>query len=433
MSHGPLSDLSHITWQRAERRWFRVLGAAVTLLVFSAGFAGLLLAEGERLGPVACLYATFKFFLFHGEAESLSREHGPLAVALVSVAAFGGPVLTTAVIALLVRQLATVLRDRQAVRASGHAVVFGSDREGVHWGSYLCRAHKLPVVFVDQKDEGPQHGRARALGKALLVGDMRDAATRRRAAVHRSKFVVVCTGNEVANIDTARAIEREARERGDGAGGPTVFCRVSSQSLLYSMYRSARESSSQIRYFNIYDFVARDAIRATLESAAGAGKDFGRVHLIICGFGRFGQAVLHEAGADEALFPRLAAVDVVDLRADELLSEYRFSAPRSDEAVLGLTSPRRSGVLSRGLWDELLAQAAGALRLVFICTDNDVTNLVHALAIQRLVLRRESGKVRAIVVLRQFERPLSSEAGLLYASMGESTDAQIERLIADPA
>ncbi|HEX7956641.1 MAG TPA: hypothetical protein VF508_06850, partial [Pyrinomonadaceae bacterium] len=91
------------------------------------------------------------------------------------------------------------------------------------------------------------------------------------------------------------------------------------------------------------------------------------------------------------------------------------------------------GVLSHDLWAELLDKPAGALRLVFICTDNDVTNLVHALAIQRLVRKKEGQNVSAIVVMRQFERPLSSEPGLLYATLGESTDAQIERLLGEPA
>ena len=143
MSHGPLSGLSSITRRRAERTWFRVAGAVVTLLVFSAGFVGTWMREGEELGPLACLYTTCKLFLFHGEASLLSwQQHHPYdqaAVGLISIAAFGGPVLTAAVIALLVQQLATVIRDRHSVRASGHAVILGTDREGLHWGEYLHR------------------------------------------------------------------------------------------------------------------------------------------------------------------------------------------------------------------------------------------------------------------------------------------------------
>ena len=58
MSYGPLSDLSHLTWRRTERMWFRVAGAVITVLVFSAGFVGTWMAEGDELGPVGCLYAT---------------------------------------------------------------------------------------------------------------------------------------------------------------------------------------------------------------------------------------------------------------------------------------------------------------------------------------------------------------------------------------
>lgn len=421
MSHGPLSDLSHFSWQRAERPWFRVAGAVITLLVFAAGVYGTYLAEGHEVGIVACIYATCKFFLFHGEHSLLSwPKHSAAAVALMSIAAFIGPILTTAVVALLVRQIAAVIRDRQSVNETGHIVILGCGREGFHWGKYLRNALKLPIVFVNRDAEGPQLGQARAISGIVLIGDMRDQEVRRRAAIHESKIVVVCTGNELSNIDTARAIEHETEPT-----GPRIFCRVVSQSLLFSMNRSARKSASRIRYFNIYDFVANDAIQATPK-----GTD--PVHLIICGFGRFGQAVLHAAGKDADLFRRLSAVHVVDLRANELLEEYTFSAPDADDQILKLAKPNRSGILNHELWTKLLGEPAEALRLVFICTDNDVTNFVHALAIQRLVRKMESQNIRAIVVMRQFERPLISEAGLLYATMGESTDTQIEGLIAEP-
>lgn len=429
MSHGPLSDLFHITWRRADRTWFRVAGALITLLVFSAGFLGLLWTEGKHLGPVGCLYATFELFLFAGNPASLSSQHSRAAVALISIAAFGGPILTAAFVALMIRQLAAVIRDRQSVRVSGHVVIFGTDREGVHWGNYLHRTLKLPIVFVNLADEGPHLGRARKIGKALLVGDMRDERTRRRAAVSRSKLVVVCTGDELANIDTARAIERETRPL-----GPRIYCRVVSQSLLFRMRSSGRAPSS-IRFFNIYNFVAQHAIQATLESASAntVAKEPGKVHLIISGFGRFGQAVLHAAGANAALVSRLSdTIDIVDLRADELLDEYRFSAPRTDEPILAKAVPHRSRILSQQLWDLLLLESAGALRVIFICTDNDVTNLVHALAIKRLVDKRKSEDIRAILVMRQYERPQNIEGGLLYATMGESTDEQIARLIGEP-
>ena len=98
----------------------------------------------------------------------------------------------------------------------------------------------------------------------------------------------------------------------------------------------------------------------------------------------------------------------------------------------GLFVRDRSGILSQQLWDKLLVESAGALRVIFICTDNDVTNLVHALAIRRLVVKRKSEDIRAILIMRQYERPQKSEGGLLYATMGESTDEQIARLINEP-
>ena len=436
MSHGPLSDLSNITRRYLDRTWFRVAGAVITLLVFSAGLAGFLMLDkdNEELGVLGCIYATCKLFLFHGEAESLSWHHGHhFAVTLISIAAFGGPVLTTAVLALFVGQVANMIRDRQSVHATGHAVILGCGREGLHWAKYLHGKRELTIVVVNRNEEGPQLGAARAISKAVLIGDMTVEQTRQRAAIPESEMVVICTGDELANIDTARAVETET-----GRGGPMIFCRVVSQALLFSMIDSAKNSSSRIRYFNIYDFVANDAIRRTLEKDAGDKP----VHLIICGFGRFGQAVLHAAGQDAVLFNRLSAVDVVDLHADELLNEYKFSAPEEDYAILNeertappktpLTLAQQSGILNDVLWAQLLKEPAEALRLVFICTDKDVTNLVHAMAIERLV-KKDHQHIRAIVVMRQLERPQNEKESIVYATMSHSTDEQIARLIGEPA
>jgi voltage-gated potassium channel Kch len=475
----------------------------ITLLVFSSGLTGFLILdarkEGEKLGLLDCIYATCKLFLFHGEAESLSWHHEPhYAVIFISIAAFLGPLLSAAVLVLLVGQIAARILDQQGVRVSGHAVILGSGREGIHWANYLDEKRRLqfrivnrngegphpswarsiingllnranylhakrqfPIVVVNRNGEGPQLGRAREISKALLIGDMTDKRTRDRAAVLKSKMVVVCSGDELANIDTARAIEEDLRAPNNthkrfllfrviswigslsqqpawatGSNGPLIFCRVVSQSLLFFMKESANKerTPSRIRYFNIYDFVARDKVQEIQKPASDESPRIkaGPVHLIICGFGRFGQAVLHAAGKDETLFSRLAAVDIVDLHAESLLEEYRFSAPDTDDRILdeARTKARQFGILNRKLWDEVLDTPTGAQRLVFICTDNDVTNLEHALAIKRRK-GKQNQDIRTIVVMRQLVGPAHREKGLSYATMDHSTDEQIRLLIAD--
>jgi hypothetical protein len=47
MSHGPLSDLSNITRRYLDRTWFRVAGAVINVLVFSAGLAGFLMLDKD--------------------------------------------------------------------------------------------------------------------------------------------------------------------------------------------------------------------------------------------------------------------------------------------------------------------------------------------------------------------------------------------------
>jgi voltage-gated potassium channel Kch len=432
MSHGPLGGFSKLTSRYADRTWFRVAGAVITLLVFASGFTGLMIEEGKERGPLVCLYETCEFFLFHGNAALLSLPpgpHGKVPVILIGIAAFGGPLLSAVVLVLLVGQISAVILDRQGVRAANHVVILGCGREGLHWAKYLREKHKATIVVVNRNEEGPHIGEARAVSKAVLIGDMRVKRTRERAAVAKSKMVVISSGNEVANIDTARAIASET-----DADGPMIFCRVVSQALLFRMREGTKESSHRIRYFNIYDIVAHYTVGRTLQEAKKKkpGGNAARLHLIICGFGRFGQAVLHAAGANAELFKRLEKVHVVDVRAKDLLDEYQFSAPEGDQAILRRTEAKPSGILSHDLWIALQQDPPGAQRLVFICTDNDVNNLVQALAIQRLLLANAKADrdVQAIVVMRQFESSMEID-GLLSATMGQSTDEQIERLISE--
>jgi voltage-gated potassium channel Kch len=432
MSHGPLGGFSKLTSRYADRTWFRVAGIVITLLVFASGFTGLMMEEGKERGPLVCLYETCEFFLFHGNGASLSLQHWPhdkAPVILISIAAFGGPLLSAVVLVLLVGQISAVILDRQGVRAANHVVILGCGREGLHWAKYLHKNHKSTIVVVNRNEDGPHIGEAKAISKAVLIGDMRVQRTRERASVATAKMVVISSGNEVANIDTARAIADET-----SPDGPIIFCRIVSQALLFLMTEGTMASSSRIRYFNIYDIVAHDTVGLTLEAAKEKkpGGDATRLHLIICGFGRFGQAVLHAAGANSELFKRLDKVHIVDLRAKDLLDEYAFSAPEGDGAILEKTHAKPSGILSKALWTALQQDPAGAQRLVFICTDNDVNNLVNALAIQRLLdaNTKPDRDVQPVVVMRQFESTMKIQ-GMVSATMGQSTDGEIERLIAE--
>ena len=418
--HDSSSDGSHLSWKLVERPSVLLFGALVTALVFASGLVGVWMTEGEHLGPAACVYATLRLFVFHGEPTWLSHHNDGWG--FVAVAAFAGPALTAAFVAILIRQVVRFIRDRQWITAERHVVILGCGREGVRWARFFRAADSAPIVLIDRSDQGEYQSGAREVGATIMAADMQDATSWRRAAIAKSRVVVVTTGNEIANISTARAIEQHT-----GPNGPRIFCRVVSQALLFSMKRTARKTASRIRYFNVYDFVAQDTLAAAVSAVA---EDRTRpIHLIICGFGRFGQAVLHAASLLPDLPPRLAGIDVVDLKADELLGEYRFSAPDTDDAVLRGACARRSGILNPDLWDQLLALHPGATKLVYICTDNDVTNLVHALAIQRLLRKKAEGQ--AVLVTRQVENPQTGEPGILYASTAESTDEQIRRLVAD--
>ena len=149
------------------------------------------------------------------------------------------------------------------------------------------------------------------------------------------------------------------------------------------------------------DLFARHPAHALAERMAAE-----RVHLLVIGFGRLGQA-----GAEEAIFSGLAAglgkpmVTVVDRQAGWAERVYRESRPALDKAAdvafieAELITVENAPVLTAATLSALAARDEIArVTAILICLGNDADNVRFALALPDI--RRREGRYFAPAFMR---------------------------------
>jgi Trk K+ transport system NAD-binding subunit len=129
-------------------------------------------------------------------------------VALVFAAAF-----TAGLVNRVVNRRLTGLVGRRAVPRRDHVVVVGLGQVGMRL-CLLLRSCGVPVVAVEQDEEGRNMGLARKLGLPLVIGRGSDHSQMGRLSLHNARAVAAVTGDDLENISvamTARGIEEDIR------------------------------------------------------------------------------------------------------------------------------------------------------------------------------------------------------------------------------
>lgn len=129
-------------------------------------------------------------------------------VALVFAAAF-----TAGLVNRVVSRRLTGLVGRRAVPRRDHVIVVGLGEVGMRL-CLLLRSCGVPVVAVEQDEEGRSIGLARQLGLPVVIGRGSDHSLMGRLSLHKARAVAAVTGGDLENISvamTARAIEEDIR------------------------------------------------------------------------------------------------------------------------------------------------------------------------------------------------------------------------------
>lgn len=146
-----------------------------------------------------------------------------------------------------------------AATYEGHTVICGMGQLGASLCSSLHEdGHQ--VVAVDIHDDIPGVVTARSRDIPVIIGDMTLRETLGLANVHRARCVIVCSGNDLANIETSISV-KEVNQ------GAVVYARVFKKSLADRINEALRYD---INTFSPYA-TAAEAIAREIREAKEAG------------------------------------------------------------------------------------------------------------------------------------------------------------------
>ena len=107
----------------------------------------------------------------------------------------------------------TGLVGRRAVPRRDHVVVVGMGQVGLRL-CLLLRGCGIPVVAVEQDEDGQNIGLARELGLPVVIGRGSDHSLMGRLSLHRARAVAAVTSDDLENISVAmaaRGVEEDVR------------------------------------------------------------------------------------------------------------------------------------------------------------------------------------------------------------------------------
>jgi voltage-gated potassium channel Kch len=180
-------------------------GALGLLLVLVAETVLTVIVTDEKV--VDAIYGSAKALVTVGPNSAVDKGPGwfKVFVALMAIAAFVFAAAFTAglVNRVIDRRLTGVLGSR-AVPRRGHVVVVGLGQVGLRLCLVLRRCG-VPVVAVEQTDDGENVGLAREMGLPVVIGRGGDPSVLRRLSLEHARAVAAVTAEDLQNIKVAMA------------------------------------------------------------------------------------------------------------------------------------------------------------------------------------------------------------------------------------
>jgi len=283
-------------------------------------------------------------------------------------------------------------RAWRATRLRDHLVIVGDGADAEELAEALSA--RTNVVLADTPSTQARR----------LIGIERPAATSDLIAAtnaHHARSIVVMLRDEKVNAAIATSI---ASDR-EGAASPAIWCRTGDR-LVADRVSAVESGAARILVFDEAQMMARDMFARHPAHAIAERMAAGRVHLLVIGFGRLGQAA-----AEEAIFSGLAQgldkpmVTVVDRHAGWAGMVYRETRPSLDTAVdmafieAELITVENAPVLTQAALEALAARDDIArVTGIVVCLGNDADNVRFALALPDI--RRREGRYFAPAFMR---------------------------------
>lgn len=276
-------------------------------------------------------------------------------------------------------------------RSRRHVVVIGDDESAEALAVTLAADTRVVLVGIDP----PQEGRLMGIERPEATSDLIAAAN-----VQHARSVVVMLPDEKVNTAIATAIAS-----GRSGDTPVIWCRTGDR-LIADRVSAVESGTARIHVFGEAQMMARSLFARHPAHAVAERMAADRVHFIILGFGRLGQAM-----AEEATFSGLAEglgkpmITVIDRHAMAAETIYRESRPALDKAAdfafieAEMITAENAPVLPRPALAALAARDAVArVTGILICLGNDADNIRFALSLPDL--RRREGRYFAPAFMR---------------------------------
>ena len=367
--------------------WWRALLLAGS---FTLGFGAMLMGAGvsDRVGVaesgvVTKIYYTIGLFMFGGLDLGVPQGGPPLAQAMPWLAYFTSPAITAAAV---IEGALRVLRPQSLAlrRLKNHVVIAGGGELTRIYLSELARREPgRQVVVVELDPNAPALEEVRHTHNALVLsGDVTSEAILEQARVGRAARVLLLTGDDVPNAETAHLIHRRW-----GADAPPVVTHVSNVSLVRDLRNTQQPWAGGL--FNSHEIAARHVVEHELLPYFDTTQEVDQVVLV--GFGRFGQSLLAELEARAG--DKLRRILILDLEAAKNLRIFREQVPLGTQyEVRTIDGDERDPEVWDLIEDDLPPHS------VFVLGADDESSNLHV----ALRLRREHPD--ALVLMRTMRR-----------------------------
>lgn len=301
----------HVEHVRGGFRWFRWRGL-VLLLVFGVGFAAFCGGAGVSDRDVAGtdlmtkVYYTLGLFVLGGMDLGVPVGGPWWARSMLWVAYFAAPAITTSA---LVEAVLRVIRPGGFLLRNirDHVVIVGCGRLAMLYLKRLRAAEpRTPVLVIDNRPDNP-HVRAAIEGfhANAIIGDASSEPALHALRLGRARRLVVLTGDDYLNLDTAAHAARIAPHL-----APSTLIHISDIRLLRVVeeLQLLREATKFNSYQRAAEFLVDEKLLPHFRKTEPADI------VVLAGFGRFGQSVLNELQRRAA--GTFAKVIIVDRRGD---------------------------------------------------------------------------------------------------------------------
>jgi voltage-gated potassium channel Kch len=320
------------------------------------------------------MYYTLGLFMLGGLDLGVPEGGPPLARAMLWIAYFACPAVTTAaVVESALRVLDTgdlprSLHDHIVVAGGGALTPIYLEALGDHVASH-------PVVVVSSDGDTPSLEQVRPDCITCLQGDPTNLELLKRLRISQAREVMLVTGDDFENLEIMQTIYDEFRGPEADNLDARVHTHVSNLLLLQNIEGTSPLQTNMQSLFNAHREAAEDLVHHRIDEDFRSTEAIDQ--LVLAGFGRFGQSMLwalHDSVRDE--FDRVVIVDREAERAFRLFRKHVDWNPRIEyevETVEGdMTDPET--------WERVDTHVRSNPVPVFVLgSDEDTSNIQAAL------------------------------------------------------